>query len=373
MHVPMFDLRVTDDQTKSRLLEAFSRVLEHGKLFLGPEVEEFEERVAKTLGVKYVVGVGSGSSAVFLALKAAGIQHGDEVITTPLTWIISSNAIRACGAIPVFVDVRDDFNIDPSKIADKITERTKAILPVHYAGHMCDMKGICEVAERHNLFIVEDAAQAFGASLNYKKAGSYSVAAGISMNPMKVLGGYGEAGAVVTNDENIFGRLKLLRHAGTTSDPKRLITNDCREISLNHKMDTINAALLLVALDGLPEKVWLREKIAQTYNEKLPCQIGRQVTTSEEVHARYVYPIRSMHRDKLAHFLAENQVETKIMHEPLVCDAPVYKNYIGDIINARKVLEESLIIPSHEKLTSDQVHHVITLIEQFVKTYPINK
>lgn len=372
MHVPMFDLRVSDLQTKDRLLEALSRVLEHGRLFLGPEVEEFEDRVAKTLGIKYAVGVSSGSSALFLALKAAGIREGDEVITTPLTWIISSNAIRACGAKPVFVDVRDDFNIDPAKIADKVTARTRAILPVHYAGHMCDMEVICDLAERYNLFIVEDAAQAFGASLKYKKAGSYSVAAGISMNPMKAFGGYGEAGAVVTEDEAIFRRLKLLRHAGTTSDPKKIITNDCREVSLNHKMDTINAALLLVALDNLPEKMLVREKIAQSYNEKLPWQIGRQVAASEEIHGRYVYPIRLKQRNELQLFLENNQVETKIMHDPLVCDAPIYKDYIGNVENARKVLKESLVIPSHEKLTSGQVCHIIELIGQFVENHCSN-
>ena len=199
-------------------------------------MDELEKRVANYVGTKYAIGVDSGSSALYLALKASGIKRGDEIITSPLTWIISSNAIRSCGAIPVFADVGEDFNIDPSTIESLITNKTRAILPIHYAGHMCDMHAICSIANDNGLHVIEDAAQAFGASLDGRLAGTFSIAAGFSMNPMKILGGYGEAGVVVTDDEAVYQQLKLYRHAGTTSDPKKLITNDCRVISLNHKM-----------------------------------------------------------------------------------------------------------------------------------------
>ncbi|MEO2172685.1 MAG: aminotransferase class I/II-fold pyridoxal phosphate-dependent enzyme, partial [bacterium] len=163
MRVPIFDLRVTDPEIRRELLDSIEKVFDHGRLFLGPEVEEFEHQVAQFIGTKYAIGVSSGSSALYLALRAVGIGPGDEVITTPLTWIISSNAISACGATPVFVDVRDDFNIDPVAIESEITSRTKAIVPVHYAGHLCDMEAIQEIAERNNILVIEDAAQAFGA------------------------------------------------------------------------------------------------------------------------------------------------------------------------------------------------------------------
>ena len=365
MHTPIFDLRVTDQQLKEELTAALHQVLDHGRLFLGPEVEEFEEKIAKHIGMKYAVGVGSGSSALFMALRACGIKEGDEVVTTPLSWIISSNAIRACGAIPVFTDVREDFNIDPSDIEQKITVKTKAIVPVHYAGHMCDMDAISDLANKHGLIVVEDAAQAFGAELSGAKAGSFSLAAALSMNPMKVLGGYGEAGAVVTDDENIFKQLKILRYAGTISDPKKYITNDCREISLNHKMDTINAALLLVSLAHLPERIRIREGIAQRYDKELPSNIKTQKLLKGEIHGRYVYPILSGSRDLLKVYLEDHRVETKVMHEPLVCDAAVYRQYESDVPVARNVLKRSLIIPSHEKLSVGQVDYILSLMHTF--------
>jgi len=368
MYIPIFDLRVNDRELKAELMETFAKLLDHGKFFLGPEVEEFEEQVAQDVGSRYAVGVGSGSSALYMALKACGIGPDHEVITTPLTWIITVNAIASCGATPVFADVREDFNIDPASIEQRITSRTKAIVPMHYAGHMCDMESICTIADRNNLIVVEDAAQAFGGMLNGKKAGSFSLAAGLSMNPMKVFGGYGEAGAVVTNDENIYRRLKRLRHAGTTSDPKKKITNECLEVSLNHKMDTINAALLLVAFKHLTERKKMREAIAKRYDDELPSQIERQGYLPGEVHARYVYAIKSKNRDQLVNYLNKNQIETKIFNEPLACDAPVYEKYnYHPVPVARKVLGNSLIIPSHEKLSTEQIDYVIDKTNSFIQ------
>ena len=366
MRVPTFDLRVTDSEIRRELLESIEKVFDHGRLFLGPEVEEFEHQVAQFIGTKYAIGVSSGSSALYLALRAVGIGPGDEVITTPLTWIISSNAISACGATPVFVDVRDDFNIDPVAIESEITPRTKAIVPVHYAGHLCDMEAIQEIAERNNILLIEDAAQAFGAGRYRQRAGSFSIAAGFSMNPMKVLGGYGEAGVVVTSEEEIFKKIKQLRHAGTTSDPKKVITNDCREVALNHKMDTINAALLLVSLRHLSSRMEYREMIARRYNRELPKGIKRQESVGDEVHARYVYPIMTEKRNEFRRFLESQEIETKIMHEPLVCDAPVYKGCRAVTPRARSILAESLIIPSHEKLTTEQIDFVVDTAARFL-------
>jgi dTDP-4-amino-4,6-dideoxygalactose transaminase len=303
-------------------------------------------------------------------LKACDIGPGDEVITTPLTWIITANAIAACGATPIFADVQEDFNIDPNSIEERITPNTKAIVPMHYAGHMCDMDSVSEIANKNNLLVVEDVAQAFGASLNGKKAGSFSMAAGLSMNPMKVLGGYGEAGAVVTSDERIYQRLKRLRHAGTTSDPKKRVSNECLEVSLNHKMDSINAALLLIALKHLPEKQKKREAIARRYDDELPTQIERQGYLEGEVHGRYVYAIKEKRRDQLKLFFDANEIETKIMHEPLACDAPVYKKYNHKPVPlARKILGRNLIIPSHEKLSEEQVNKVIDATFRFIDSY----
>ena len=369
MHVPIFNLKVSDQNLKDELIEAVSKTLDNGRLFMGPAVEEFEEKVASEIGTKYAVGVGSGSSALYMALKASGIGPGDEVITTPLTWIITINAIVSCGATPVFADVREDFNIDPVSIEERLTPKTKAIVPMHYAGHMCDMEAICSIANKNGLIIVEDAAQAFGASLNGKKTGSFSLVAGLSMNPMKVLGGYGEAGVVVTSDEKIYQRLKRLRHAGTISDPKKYTTNECIEVSLNHKMDTINAALLLVAFKHLPEKRKKREVIARRLDRELSSNILRQGYLKNEVHGRYVYAIKTKERDQLKKFLEYNQIENKIFNHPLACDAPVHKQYNNySVPKARKMLEMNLIIPSHENLRDDQIDFLISKLNSFYQS-----
>jgi dTDP-4-amino-4,6-dideoxygalactose transaminase len=366
MRVPIFDLSVTDRDLRSRLLEAVGKVLDHGRVFLGPEVEEFEERVARDVGTKFAVGVGSGSSALYMSLLASGIGPGDEVITTPLSWIISSNAIRACGAIPVFADIGRDFNIDPESIEQNISTRTRAILAVHYAGHLCDMRAISNIADKAGLIIIEDAAQAYGAEIHGRKAGSFARAGALSMNPMKVLGGFGEAGAVVTDDEHVYQKLKILRHAGTTSDPARKITNDCHHIALNHKIDTINAAMLLVILDQLPERMRKRELIACRYNHYLPKQVVVQKLRRGETAARYVYPIQVPHRDALRKYLEAQGIETKIMHEPLICDAPAYQDLPRPSIPvARGILASSLVIPANEKLEESAVDYVIEKVLRF--------
>ena len=187
------------------------------------------------------------------------------------------------------------------------------------------------------------------------------------MNPMKVLGGYGEAGTVVTDNEDIYNRLKRLRHAGTTSDPKNRITNDCLEVSLNHKMDTINAALLLVEHKHFQEKQKKREAVFKRYDAELPSELICQGYHSGEIHGRYVYALKSDIRNKLKTFLEKNKIETKIMHEPLASDAPVYRHLNSHPTPvARKLLSKSLIIPAHEKLTEKQVNYVI---EVFHKIY----
>jgi len=214
--------------------------------------------------------------------------------------------------------------------------------------------------------IIEDAAQAFGASLNGKMAGSFSLVSAFSMNPMKVLGGYGEAGAVVTSDKKIYKRLKRLRHAGTTSDPKKIITNECLDVSLNHKMDTINAALLLIALKHLPEKQKKQEAIARRYDNELPVQIEKQGYLENEIHGRHLYAIKCKNRDRLKTFLDKNKIETRIMYEPLASDAPVYRHLNSmDTPLAKELLSQNLIIPSHEKLTEKEIDYVVNMFHGF--------
>lgn len=369
MHVPMFDLKVENDSYRKELLAATDTVLKHGCFMLGPEVQEFEARVAEYVGMKYCMSVDSGSSALYLALRSLGIGAGDEVITTPLTWIITLHAISACGAIPICVDVNDDCNISPEAIKQAVTPRTKAIVPMHYSGLMCDMEQICQIAVNHDLFVVEDAAQAFGAEIDGRKAGSFSHVGAFSMNSMKPLSSCGEAGAVVTNDAKVYEILKSLRHAGTKSDPKKIITNEGDYISLNHKMDIMQAAMLLVSLNHFKEKQDRIETIAKKYSENMSEVVRCPQVPQGSKHAYFSYPIITNRRDDLKTYLADREIESKIFHIPLASHSAVYaKLPKNDVSNAEKIRDTVLNLPCHEKLTDDQVDFIIYTIKDFFKS-----
>ena len=368
MQVRMFDLRVKDLKIRNELNKSFKKTLDHGKFFFGPELYEFENKMSKFLKMKYTIGVASGSSALYLSLKSLGIKTGDEVITTPFSWIITSNAIVECGAKPIFVDIGDDYNLDADLIEKKITVKTKAIVPMHWGGHMCEMEKIKKIAKRYNLYVVEDAAQAFGAKFKDKKAGNYSDVAAFSMNPMKCLSGYGEGGLIATNNKKLYEKIKILRYAGTTSDPKKLITNNCVEISLNHKMDTINASLLLVAFKFFKNKNDKLKKIRKFYDENLDKKILRQKIRKYEAPGMYAYPILIEKRNKIKKILDKKKIETKIWNDPLISDSPAYRKYNkNDTPNARKVLRKTLNIPFHEKLTFKELKYVVDNINYLVR------
>jgi dTDP-4-amino-4,6-dideoxygalactose transaminase len=366
MHVPFFDLKVTDASLRNELLKSVEAVLMHGRILLGPEVTEFEEKVAKEAGVKYAVGLSSGSSALYLALKCLDIGPGDEVITTPLTWIITGNAIVECGATPVFVDINDDCNIDPDAIEKAITNKTKAIIPVHFTGLMCQMDRICDIAKRNKIHVIEDAAQAYGAEYKSKKSGAFSSIGIFSMNSMKVLGGFGETGVAVTDSSDYYEKLKILRYTGTKSDPNKIITNEAIYASLNHKIDTVQAAMLLVMMKHLPDRMKRRQEIANRYNKAFSNIVTCPNFIKGDTHALYTYVIQAENRDELMKYLNENGIETKIYHKPLVSDAPIFKQYIKeDVPNARRVLSKFLSIPAHEKLSNSQIDYVIEKITSF--------
>ena len=365
----MFDLKITDKKFKKEIFKKFDNFLDEGYFFMGKSVLQFEKITKKFLNAKYSIGVSSGSSAIYLALKSQGIHEGDEVITTPLTWIIPVNAIAACGAIPVFADVDENFNIDPNSIEKKITKKTKAILPMHFAGKLCEMDLISKIAKKYKLKIIEDCAQSYYAKINDKNAGSFSQSAAYSMNPMKPFGGVGEAGLVTTNNYKTYQFLKKLRHAGTSSDPRKKITNNCLSISLNHKIDEINAFMLVLMHKNLKQKINRCNQIAKLYEKELNINILHQITKKNEIHGRYVYPIICKKRNKLMNYLKSNNIETKIFNQPLCYDAPVYRKFKTEKLNnAEKLMKNHLIIPCHENLSNSQVEYVIKKINNFYKS-----
>ena len=358
--IPYRDLSVTDNRLKDRLLEAVGRVLSHGRIILGPEVDEFEKRVAEYCQREYAVAVNSGTDALYFALRAADIGSGDEVITTPLSWIATANSIVLTGATPVYVDIREDLNINTRLIESAISRKTRAILPVHFTGKMCDMNRINKIAEEHNLIVIEDAAQAFGSKLNGKLAGSYGHMGCFSMNPMKVFNSYGEAGAVVTDDQNIYDKFRSLRYAGTINK------EDCHFPSLNGRMDTLQAAMMLVNLEYLERKILKRREIAEYYNSEL----DHLVTCPEEdkrcFHTFYSYTILTGKRDGLKDFLDQKGIETKIQHPILMPFHSAYKHLPKpDIPFAENLVQQVLCIPNHEDLSVSDLEYIVGSIQEF--------
>jgi dTDP-4-amino-4,6-dideoxygalactose transaminase len=358
--VPFLDLRVSDDRARQVLLDAVERVFRHGRIVLGPEVEELEHAVANRCGTRHAAGVSSGTDALFFALKALDIGPGDEVITTSLSWIATANAIAMTGATPVFADIRDDLNIDPDSVRALIGPRTTAILPVHYTGKLCDMTALQEIAASHKLFLVEDGSQAFDAAWHGKKAGSFGRFGCFSMNPMKVFAACGEAGMVVTDREDLHERLIRLRYNGTVN------RETCVEPSLNGRIDTLQAALLLERLKGVDEVIARRREIAAWYDEQLS---GVVATPREEPgyhDVYYTYTIRTPHRDELKAYLEAHGIETKIQHPLLMSQQPAYREGVrGHFPNALKLVQQILCIPVHEKLSRADVDYVSSCIRGF--------
>jgi dTDP-4-amino-4,6-dideoxygalactose transaminase len=360
MKIPYMDLRVRSQKKKEQLLLAVDHVLSHGRIILGPEVRQFEHEISSICHTRHAVGLGSGTDALYLALRSLDIGPDDEVITTPLSWIATVNAIVLCGATPVFVDIGEDMNINASLVEDAITVKTKAILPVHYTGRMCDMVKISRIASDKGIYIVEDAAQAFGANIHGAMAGSFGEVSAFSMNAMKGFNAYGEAGAVVTSNELLANKLRSLSYAGTINK------EDCHYPSLNGRMDTIQAAMLLVSLEYLEAKIIRRREIAHYYTDLLK-DIIECPKEDGSFQVYYNYVVRNGQRNKLKSYLDSRGVETKIHYPILMPLHTAYREQYSDcdLPVAKRVVNEILSIPNHEDLTDNEVEYVADCIRVF--------
>ena len=366
MKITFLKLNEKNVNHKKKLLSRLNTILNHGKILNGPEVSEFQDKLARYLKAKYVVGLSSGSSSLYLSLKALGVGKGDQVITTPFTWIITINAILETGAIPVFADIKNDFNIDPIKIKKLINSKTKAIVPVHIGGHMCEMSKISKIAKEHKLNIIEDAAQAICGSLNGVKAGKFSSVASFSLNPMKVLNAYGECGFISTDNQKLKKKIEILRHAGTEPDLRKININNCVNSSLNHKIDTIQASFVIENLKNLHNKWLKRDLIARKYDLELSNVLQTQSYHKNEKHGRYLYISISEDRNRLYDYLKKKGIECKIFYSPLACDAPIFKNkYKDQVPVSRGLLKKSISLPLHENLKIKEVDYIIKMVKNF--------
>jgi UDP-2-acetamido-2-deoxy-ribo-hexuluronate aminotransferase len=362
MKVPFLDLRVTDPAQRLELLQAVETVMDHGRIILGPEVQRLESKIANRVGCQFTSGVNSGTDSLILALRALDIGPGDEVITTPLSFIATANAITVNGAIPVFADILDDLTLDPDSIEPLISDKTKAIIPVHWAGKACQMDQIISIAKKHSLKVIEDCAQAFGALTNNRHVGSMGDIGCFSMNSMKSLASLGEAGMITTNDKDIWQKIDTMRYHG-------LINREvCHFVSHNGRLDTIQAAFIEKRLDRYETLLARRRDTAQFYNDEFA---GLVRTPKEHPHCRdvfYTYTIQTPKRDALKLYMEENGIETKIQHIPLMPDQPVYKDKTrNNSQNARKLVQQVLCIPANEKVSNEQREYIAMTIKKFFK------
>ena len=358
--ISFVDLKGEYAEISREITQAVQRVLKNGWFILGEEVERFESEFSGYVGSKYGIGMNSGSDALFLVLKALGIGEGDEVITVSHTFISTADAIVRNGAKPVFVDIEPDtYCIDVSGIEERITNKTRAILPVHLYGHPSDMEPIMEIAGRHGLRVVEDACQAHGAEYKGRKAGSIGDVGCFSFYPIKNLGAYGDGGMVVTDNEELAAKLKMLRNYGQP------VKYHHDFIGINSRLDEIQAAILRVKLKYLNEWNEKRRGVAGLYDELLR---NSPVTTPVErkyaKHIYHLYVVRHKNRDRLQQDMLDNGIQTQI-HYPI----PVHKQeaYLGlasgvELPVTEKTCGEILSLPMHPYLREDEIMAVAECI-----------
>lgn len=340
-------------------------LLKTGQFTLGPQVNEFETRFAQLCQTKYAIGVNSGTDALFLSMKALNIGSGDEVITAPNSFIATTASIANAGAKPVFVDINDEYNIDPDLIEDAITPRTKAIMPVHLTGSPADMPKIMDIANRRNLYVIEDAAQAVSASIDGKPVGSFGNTGCFSFHPLKNLNVWGDGGIIVTNSKEPFDKIILLRNHGLKN------RDECEVFSYNSRLDTLQAIVANRLMNDLDEITNTRIRNARIYDEALS-KLGDCVTIPPRKgnvkQVFHTYVIQAKDRNKLYQYLVENGIEAKI-HYPVPIHLQEASEYLGykegDFPVCEAQARSIITLPVHQHLTDDQLAYVVDTIKKF--------
>jgi len=365
MEVPLLDLKAQYATIKDEILAAISEVLESQRCIGGPKVAELEEKIAAISDCRFAVGASSGTDAILNSLMSLDIGVGDEVITTPFTFFATVGCITRTGAKPVFVDIEPrTFNINPELIESAVTEKTKAIMPVHLFGQMADMDPIMEIANKHSLAVIEDAAQSITSTYKGRKAGSIGAAGCFSFFPSKNLGGVGDGGMIVTNDEQYYERILIMRNHG--SKPKYYH----KYIGGNFRLDPIQAAALLVKLPHLDEWSEARRRNAAYYDQKFSGTVVQTPYISPDCVSIYnQYVIRIPRRDDVMAHLRENKIGCEVYY-PVPAHLQECFKYLGykegDMPESEKAAKEVIALPVYPELTEKQIEHVVSEIEKFL-------
>lgn len=394
MNISLIDLKRQYKTIKEEADKKVLEILSSAQYIMGENVKEFEKEISEYLGVKHSISVGNGTDALIIALKALGIGEGDEVITTPYTFFATAESISIVGATPVFVDVDiDTYNIDPEKIEEKITDKTKAIMPVHIFGQPCDMDSINKIAKKYNLKVIEDACQAIGAEYKGKMIGGISDIACFSFFPTKNLGCAGDGGMIVTNDDKLATICRALRTHGSGADGHKAyniihnIEEDATEdesndntvynplkyynylIGQNSRLDEIQAAILRIKLRELDKWNNKRRENAIFYNEQL--KDTKLVTPFEDKdvkHVYHLYIIQSENRAELVNYLKDNGIATGIYYPVPLHLQKAYKNLgykEGDLPNAEYLSHRTFAIPVFPELTDEEKKYIVEKLKEF--------
>ena len=370
--VPPLDLKAEYVEIESQIKKRVDRFFKSGRYILGSEVDEFERNFAKFIGTKYAVGVASGTDAILLPLMAHGVKPGDEIITTPFTFIATATSIVRLGAKPVFVDIEPNtYNLDPDLIKRKITSKTRGIIVVHLYGNPCQMNEIRSIAKRHKLFVIEDCAQACGSVYRGKKVGSLSDAGAFSFYPTKTLGAAGDAGIITLNDRSMYEAIRSLRHHG--DDGCHHAYTHVR-VGINSRLDEIQAAVLNVKLKFLPKWNQQRRNRAAYYTQKIKNLRNssivppKEVAGTQAVYHQYVLRIQGGKRDRALGVLRGNGVQSAVYYPSPLHLQPCF-SYLryrkGDFPVAEQASREVLSLPLYPQIRKSHQDQVLNSLSLF--------
>ena len=363
MTIEIIDLRKRFQEEKYEILKCINKVLKKGNLILTPEVEKFENSICKYTNSKYCLGVNSGTDALMMSLWSTGISRGDEVITSPISFIASASSIIHVGAKPVFVDVDEDLNINPDLIEKAITKKTKAIMPVHWTGRVCKMDKILKIAKKYNLIVIEDAAQGMGSYYKKKHAGTFGKISAFSTHPLKNLNALGDGGFIITNEKKLYNKIKLYRNHGLKG------RDNVEIIGVNSRLDSLNAEVLNFRLKRLKNIIYRRTRNINLYRKYLKTSDVKILNDKKgEINSHVMFITLCRKRNFLKDHLSKFGIQSLVYYKnPLHFHKATrflgYKK--GDFPKAEKFCQKVLAFPHHQHLRENEIKYVCKKINQF--------
>ena len=363
MKVELIDLRDRFKEEGKAIIKIVEKVLSKGNLILTKEVQNFEKSICKFTGAKFCLGLNSGTDALMMSLWSSGIKRGDEVITSPISFVATANSIIHVGAKPVFVDVGDDLNINPDLIEAVITKNTKAIMPVHWTGRVCEMDKIIKIAKKYKLKIIEDAAQATGAYYKGRHAGTFGKISAFSTHPLKNLNALGDGGFIITNEKKLYDKIKLYRSHGLEG------RDDAKIIGVNSRLDSLNAEVLNFRLKKLKNIINRRKRNINYYKKYIKTDKVKILNDGKnEKNAYVMFVTLAENRNKLQEYLKKFNIQSLLYYPtPLhLHNSMKYLGYKkGSLINAERITSKVISFPHHQHLTEKQIKFVSEKINKF--------